>query len=233
VTLHRLIKERGGRLSITEALSLTEQMCTALAYAHTHTIHRDLKPQNVMVRPDGRVKILDFGLAKVMSPGRMTKSSMALGTAYYQAPEQSVHAEDVDQSADIYSVGVMLYEMLTGVIPTAMAEPPSSEVPEVSKQLDALLAGVSNANRRSGMPPRLNWPLLSTLLKLTHWASGCSAAQGPAVPPHTLDCNGSGIADGCPRIHGLCVLLTEPAHISTRSQAFLYTADAHAGKASL
>ncbi|OQB39004.1 MAG: Serine/threonine-protein kinase PknA [Candidatus Hydrogenedentes bacterium ADurb.Bin179] len=82
-TLHRLLSDSGGRLPVDQALDITRQLCDALEYAHQYTVHRDLKPQNIMVRPDGHIKVLDFGLAKVMSPGRLTKSSMALGTAYY------------------------------------------------------------------------------------------------------------------------------------------------------
>ena len=113
-TLHRVLNERGGTLPLSEALHIAHQLCDALAYAHELTVHRDLKPQNIMVQPDGTIKILDFGLAKLMSPGRLTKSSMALGTAYYQAPEQSVHLSELDQRADLYSVGIILYQMLTG-----------------------------------------------------------------------------------------------------------------------
>jgi len=136
-TLNRVLKERGGKLPVDEALDVTCQLCDALEYAHQHTVHRDLKPQNVMVQPDGRTKVLDFGLAKLMSPGRMTRSSMALGTAYYQAPEQSVHLSELDQRADIYSLGVMLYQMLTGRIPLGGVKPPSQVWPGVPKRLDA------------------------------------------------------------------------------------------------
>ncbi|MBN2308858.1 MAG: protein kinase, partial [Candidatus Hydrogenedentes bacterium] len=102
-------------------------------------IHRDLKPQNIMIRPDGAVKVLDFGLAKVMSPGRMTKSSMALGTAYYQAPEQSVHLKELDARADLYSMGVILYEMLTGRIPVGTIKPASQINRAVPRKLDAVI----------------------------------------------------------------------------------------------
>ena len=138
-TLNRLLKERGGKLPVDEALDITRQLCDALEYAHQHTVHRDLKPQNVMVQPDGRIKVLDFGLAKLMSPGRMARSSMALGTAYYQAPEQSVHLGELDQRADIYSLGVLLYQMLTGEIPVGRFGPPSNVVPSLPKALDEVV----------------------------------------------------------------------------------------------
>ncbi len=138
-TLHRVLNENEGRLPVDDALEYTDQVCNALEYAHHQTIHRDLKPQNIMVGNDGSVKVLDFGLAKVMSTGRLTKSSMALGTAYYQAPEQSVHLSEVDKRADIYSVGVCLYRMVTGKIPLMGSKPASKVVGGVPKALDNVI----------------------------------------------------------------------------------------------
>ncbi len=138
-TLHRVLQERGGRLPVDEALDITRQLCDALEYAHQNTIHRDLKPQNIMIRPDGAIKVLDFGLAKLMSPGRLTKSSMALGTAYYQAPEQSIHLRELDARADIYSLGVVLYQMLTGEIPVGAVGLPSRVAAGVPKSLDSVV----------------------------------------------------------------------------------------------
>ena len=137
-TLNRLLKERGGKLPVDEALDITRQLCDALEYAHQHTVHRDLKPQNVMVQPDGRIKVLDFGLAKLMSPGRMTRSSMALGTAYYQAPEQS-GGDETDKRSDIYSVGVLLYEMLTSRKPVGNVRPPSALIPGIGPLVDRIV----------------------------------------------------------------------------------------------
>ena len=138
-TLHRMLYERGGKLPLNEALHIARQLCRVLEYAHRYTVHRDLKPQNIMVKNDGTIKVLDFGLAKLMSPGRLTKSSMALGTAYYQAPEQSVKLAKLDQRADIYSVGVILYQMLTGEMPIGRFELPSELVPELDPALDDIV----------------------------------------------------------------------------------------------
>lgn len=139
-TLHRILAENGGQLPVRRAVTVVTQICEALRYAHQHTLHRDLKPQNVMIQPDGTVKLLDFGLAKIMSPGRMTKSSMALGTAYYQSPEQSVHLQELDERADIYSVGVILYQLLTGQIPVGMIQPPSKLRPGTPSYLDNVVS---------------------------------------------------------------------------------------------
>ena len=139
-TLHRLLRERGGKLPLKEALHIARQLCRVLEYAHRYTVHRDLKPQNIMIKDDGSIKVLDFGLAKLMSPGRLTKSSMALGTAYYQAPEQSVKLAKLDQRADLYSTGIILYQMLTGRIAIGRFKVPSELDPGIPKFLDAVVS---------------------------------------------------------------------------------------------
>ena len=112
------LKERltRGRLSIEDTLDIAEQIAAGLTYAHSAgVIHRDLKPGNVMLLPEGTVKILDFGLAKVGDISK-TKSGVTLGTVSYMAPEQ-IRGGKVDARADLWSLGVLLYEMLTGVRP--------------------------------------------------------------------------------------------------------------------
>ena len=94
ITLGRRMGERGGSLPVEETLDILNQLCDALEYAHDFTINRGLKPQNIMVWLDGTIIVLDFGLAKMMTAGRMNKSSMALGIAYYQALNQSVQLLD-------------------------------------------------------------------------------------------------------------------------------------------
>jgi serine/threonine protein kinase len=123
-TLHDLMKRR--RLSLREALDIAIQMASALAVAHrAGIIHRDIKPDNVMVRPDGYIKIVDFGIAKLVesrAPNEdgttivQTEEGAAVGTVRYMSPEQ-VRALDLDARTDIWSLGVVLYEMLTGVLP--------------------------------------------------------------------------------------------------------------------
>jgi Tol biopolymer transport system component len=119
-----------GRLPVPEALRIATQIADALEAAHArHVVHRDLKPGNVKVRPDGLVKVLDFGLAKMGDPasgasaadpddsptlsGPMTSAGMILGTAGYMAPEQA-RGDAVDHRADVWAFGVILYEMLSG-----------------------------------------------------------------------------------------------------------------------
>ncbi|MHC4158435.1 MAG: serine/threonine protein kinase, partial [Planctomycetota bacterium] len=111
-----------GNLSSGEALAIIPQICEALQYAHQEGIvHRDIKPENILMDKKGRVKIADFGIAKLLdNPDdqfTLTQAGHKIGTPYYMAPEQIEHPHQVDHRADIYSLGVVFYEMLTGELP--------------------------------------------------------------------------------------------------------------------
>ncbi len=104
-------------LPLTQVIDIATQISSGLAAAHAKGIvHRDIKPQNILVDKDGRVKILDFGLAKLKGVSSLTKESSTLGTVHYMSPEQTM-GKDVDQRSDIWSLGVVIYEMLTGDVP--------------------------------------------------------------------------------------------------------------------
>jgi predicted Ser/Thr protein kinase len=139
VSLRSLMGE--GRLETAKALAIVPQICEALEYAHAQgVVHRDIKPENVLVDKAGRVKIADFGLAKVLGARAMptlTRTDVAMGTPQYMAPEQYASMKDVDHRADIYSLGVVFYEMLTGELPAGAFEPPSKKA-----AVDARLDGV-------------------------------------------------------------------------------------------
>lgn len=119
-----------GTMTPAEALAITPEICTALQFAHDRGIvHRDIKPENVLVTEDGHVKLVDFGLAKLSSNGAgpmLTRTDQAMGTLRYMAPEQLDAPKTVDHRADIFSLGVVLYEMLTGHVPQGVIEPPST-----------------------------------------------------------------------------------------------------------
>jgi serine/threonine protein kinase len=134
--------QKAGRLSPREALQIVPQICDALQYAHDEgVVHRDIKPENVLVDRKGRVKIADFGLAKILGHDtealRLTGEGQVMGTPHYMAPEQIEHPLTVDHRADIFSLGVVFYEMLTGELPLGKFQPPSRRV-----QVDVRLDGV-------------------------------------------------------------------------------------------
>jgi serine/threonine protein kinase/Flp pilus assembly protein TadD len=111
------MKIEQGPLNLTDAMDLAFQVASGLARAHEHGIvHRDIKPANIMVTSDGVVKIVDFGLAKLKGQQDLTQTGATIGTALYMSPEQA-RGEEVDHRSDIWSLGVVLYEMLTGVCP--------------------------------------------------------------------------------------------------------------------
>ncbi|HXR05917.1 MAG TPA: protein kinase [Candidatus Acidoferrum sp.] len=125
-----------------QALELVVQVCTALQYAHDEgVVHRDIKPENILITKKGQVKIADFGLAKLLGNApdtTLTVSQAAMGTLNYMAPEQRQNAQGVDHRADIYSLGVVFYEMLTGEVPMGRFDPPSKKV-QVDVRLDEVV----------------------------------------------------------------------------------------------
>src|SRR5882762_1013870 len=124
--------ERAGKLSPREALQIIPQICEALQFAHDEGIvHRDIKPENILLDKKGRVKIADFGIAKIMGregEADLTETKGVLGTPQYMAPEQVERPQAVDHRADIFSLGVVFYEMLTGELPLGKFAPPSQKV---------------------------------------------------------------------------------------------------------
>lgn len=116
-TLRQWIGER-GRLPFGSVVRVLSLLAHALEHAHKTTIHRDLSPENVMVMADGSVRLLDFGLAKLQdNSSNLTMIGMSLGKMAYVAPEQRVNAAKVDHRADLYPLGVMFFETLTGELP--------------------------------------------------------------------------------------------------------------------
>jgi tRNA A-37 threonylcarbamoyl transferase component Bud32 len=129
----------GERLPIAQTLRIFDELCAALEYAHQFTIHRDIKPENVMLGQDGLVRLMDFGISKLMSGIQLTGASVVMGTPFYMSPEQIRNSRDVDARSDIYSVGVMLYEILTGSVPTGVPKPASQIMSDVPPALDKIV----------------------------------------------------------------------------------------------
>ncbi len=141
LTLRQLLD--AGKLAPEEALAIVPQICEALQYAHDHgVVHRDIKPENVLLDKEGRVKIADFGIAKLVGGEAkdltLTGADQVVGTPHYMAPEQIEHPLQVDHRADIYSLGVVFYQMLTGELPIGRFAPPSKKV-QIDVRLDEVV----------------------------------------------------------------------------------------------
>lgn len=157
--LRQLLRAR--KFTPEEALAIVPPLCDALQFAHERgVIHRDIKPENLLLDKAGRVKIADFGIAKMLgtaggdcaggSAARESATQSALGTPGYSAPEQKNDPQRVDSRADIYSLGVVFYEMLTGELPGKRIEPPSRKF-HMDVRLDAVvMRALENA-------PELRW----------------------------------------------------------------------------
>jgi len=156
-TLKDLVRRR-GRLSGSEAVRISLQLLAALEFAHrTGIVHRDVKPQNVMLDRDGNAKVTDFGIARAGDSG-MTEAGSILGTAQYLAPEQA-KGQRVDERSDLYSVGIVLYEMLTGTVPFKG----DSAVTVALKHVNEMAA--EPAQLVPGMPYALNQIVLKAIAK--------------------------------------------------------------------
>jgi beta-lactam-binding protein with PASTA domain/tRNA A-37 threonylcarbamoyl transferase component Bud32 len=158
----RDVLRREGRLHPERAMSLAADICGALDFSHRNGIvHRDVKPGNVMITPQGTVKVMDFGIARAVSDSAATMTSTAavIGTAQYLSPEQA-RGEGVDARSDVYSMGCMLYELVTGAPPFTGDSPvavayqhvredprlPSSIAREIPPELDAILLKAMSKN---------------------------------------------------------------------------------------
>lgn len=134
---------QSSELRPEQALTIVPQICEALQFAHdAGIVHRDIKPENILVDTRGRVKIADFGLARIISDdlqeATLTGTHQVLGTPRYMAPEQIEGTHTVDHRADIYSLGVVFYEMLTGELPLGRFDPPSRKV-TIDSQCDSVV----------------------------------------------------------------------------------------------
>lgn len=149
---HRM---KDGPLSLPRINTIVESVGAALAYAHSNSVlHRDVKPSNIMIDPEGRIFLMDFGLARLIQGGEPTLSQdMLLGTPQYISPEQARGDEDIDQRADLYSLGIVIFQMVTGRVPFMADTPyaivhdqiytpaplPSHINPRVTKEVEGFL----------------------------------------------------------------------------------------------
>ena len=152
-SLERMLE--GGPLPLRTAVNYAGQMLEALSYAHHEgVVHRDVAPANIIITPDGTAKLTDFGLARTVSDPHLTTAGVAVGSAWYMSPEQVKALDELDERTDIYAMGAVLHEMLTGkklyeadgsfAVMCAQVEtvpqPPSASNPEVPAALDTVVA---------------------------------------------------------------------------------------------
>jgi len=161
-TLAQLMREEGP-VAVPRALALLEQVCRALMAAHAQgVVHRDVKPDNVLVArlPDGteRAKLIDFGISHLPATGRLTRAGEIIGTPEYMAPEQASGVE-VDEQTDVYAVGVLAFELLTGTLPLLGATPIATLVAHQTQPPPA------PSSRREGLTPELDALVLRALAK--------------------------------------------------------------------
>jgi predicted esterase/predicted Ser/Thr protein kinase len=180
VNLRQLLRSR--KLTPEEALAIVPPLCEAMQFAHEHgIIHRDIKPENLLLDKEGRVKIADFGIAKMLGAGASNVGlleTQPAGTPGYMAPEQKTEPQKADSRADIYSLGVVFYEMLTGELPADKLEPPSRKV-RIDVRLDEIVL------RALESTPEMRFQTAAELR--TQVEAVVNPARGmPATnPPHT------------------------------------------------
>ncbi|GAA4286116.1 Stk1 family PASTA domain-containing Ser/Thr kinase [Georgenia daeguensis] len=213
--LRTVLRERGA-LPLGEALALTGQVLDALACAHrAGLVHRDIKPENVLLTLDGRAKVADFGLARAVTEATAASTGTVLGTVAYLAPE-IVTAGRADPRADVYAVGVLLYELVTGRQPFAGEAPiqvafqhvngrvpaPSALVPWLPKEVDELVAALTA--RELDERPEDGGAALALVRRCTHALDGATLARragtgrAAAVPAAPQPSPGSSRADAPP-----------------------------------
>jgi len=183
-----------SRLTPEQALSIVPPICEALQYAHEHGIvHRDIKPENLLLDKEGRVKIADFGIAKILdadSTGETRWESQPAGTPQYMAPEQKAHRR-TDHRADIYSLGVVLYEMLTGELPADKLQAPSKKV-QVDVRIDEIVLRALEVKPELRFATALEFrttveAAVATSARYVAQLKGEKAALGPSIQFRIID----------------------------------------------
>ena len=207
---------RGVSLMPSRSVAIAAAVADGLAYAHERgVVHRDIKPGNIMVLPDGRVKIMDFGIARLHEPTVKTQTGVLLGSPQYMAPEQ-IAGQPFDHRADIFSLGLVLYEMLTGVkpfqgedIPELMfkvanmpATPPSHIAPDLPPVVDYIVARAlkKRANERYASAAELAKDLREAAAEVAAGeAAGLERADAKTAPNPTPSLQGAGTASAMAR----------------------------------
>ncbi len=167
MSLADLIKSRPEqRLSISEAIPIIQDLLNALNYAHMHgIIHRDVKPSNVLLDKKGRGYLIDFGIALAIGEDRRTRTGQTIGTPHYMSPEQIVSPREIDHRTDVYSVGCVFYEMLTGRPPFIADFGTTGDVDFAIKRAHANMQPIPPAELVSTIPAYINDVIMLALQK--------------------------------------------------------------------
>ena len=144
-------RQQNRVFSVAEVTDIARQLIDALRYAHRYIVHRDIKPENIWLAEDGTVKLMDFGIARAFSNSQLTQTGMALGTAYYMSPEQRIGAKDVDWRTDQYALGVVLYELFAGTLPTGAVQPIDTLRRDLPKRYGAALMRAMAVDARGSL----------------------------------------------------------------------------------
>jgi serine/threonine protein kinase len=184
--------EHASRLAPEQALAIVPQICEALQFAHNEGIvHRDIKPENILLDRKGRVKITDFGIAKILGLAAegapLTGARDVVGTPHYMAPEQIEKPRTVDHRADIYSLGVVFYEMLTGELPLGKFAPPSRKVQVDVRLDDVVLQALEKEPELRYQQASQVKTALETISKSEGRDPGSEARQAPPINADDLE----------------------------------------------
>lgn len=196
-----------GKIPPKEALAIVPPICDALQFAHDRGIvHRDIKPENILLNKDGQVKIADFGVAKIVGPDsvsdpsvradpsevsvEVTEAGSMIGTPHYMAPEQHDHPGEVDHRADIYSLGVVFYQMLTGELPDREVEAPSKKL-QIDVRLDEVVLRALEEN------PARRYQHASDVKTMVQTVAGTLAAGAAPVVREPPRCSRAALLGAC------------------------------------
>ena len=191
--------------SVEEVVEILTPICSALDHAHEVTVHRDIKPENIFLTEDGKYKLMDFGIARVMSTSQRTQTGAASGTAYYMAPEQLKGAKAIDGRADQYALAVLTYELLSGEVPAGAIEPLHELVKGINKKVSAAV------QKALSPKPENRFDSLGEFLEAIKGKAGGKVAM-PALPLKTM-----GIAAGVIAAILLLVVLGQSGTLSDLS----------------
>ncbi len=185
--LDDILRDRNGPLGVKESLAVIAQAADGISYAHQMgVIHRDIKPSNLMIADDGRVKIMDFGIARVRGSVRLTRAGTAIGTPLYMAPEQRRGSEG-DERSDLYSLAIVLYEMLSGAPPFVGLDEVDLLQAQINSEPPALVPRVA------GVTPELEAAIMKALAKRPEQRFPSVRAFSDAIGATALRIDATGI----------------------------------------